>query len=66
MREPPSLPPARRRVRRRGSVRLLGGTARRTAVDKQPTVGAVEVTRAGVTGDEQADRSRHGGPDQAL
>ncbi|MEX0868403.1 MAG: MOSC domain-containing protein [Nitriliruptoraceae bacterium] len=37
-----------------------------TAIDKQPVVGVVRVTRDGVAGDAQANHRHHGGPDQAV
>lgn len=33
---------------------------------KRPVVGPVEITTAGLTGDNIMDRANHGGPDQAL
>jgi len=42
------------------------GSEVRSAIDKQPVVGAVRLGRGGVAGDEQADARYHGGPDQAL
>jgi MOSC domain-containing protein YiiM len=37
-----------------------------TGIHKQPITGAVHITRNGLNGDEQADSSRHGGPDKAV
>ncbi|MFF4777043.1 MOSC domain-containing protein [Microtetraspora fusca] len=38
----------------------------RSAIAKKPVAGPVPVTALGLAGDEQGDRSRHGGPDKAL
>jgi MOSC domain-containing protein YiiM len=37
-----------------------------TGIDKRPVDGPVQVGRLGPAGDVQCDRSRHGGPDQAV
>jgi MOSC domain-containing protein YiiM len=37
-----------------------------SAIAKRPVAGAVAVTRLGLAGDEQADRSVHGGLDKAI
>ncbi|WP_405472645.1 MOSC domain-containing protein [Paenarthrobacter ilicis] len=37
-----------------------------TAIDKRPVEGPVKVHKLGLHGDVQADRTHHGGPDQAL
>jgi MOSC domain-containing protein YiiM len=37
-----------------------------SAIAKAPVDGPVRVTRLGLAGDEQADRSVHGGPDKAV
>ena len=37
-----------------------------SAIHKQPVQGSVEVRKFGITGDEQADRKIHGGPDKAV
>jgi MOSC domain-containing protein YiiM len=37
-----------------------------TGFFKDPVSGTVRVTRSGVVGDEQADRTVHGGPDKAV
>jgi|SRR5579875_1952939 len=42
------------------------GKAGRTAIDKRPVASAVQVSVLGLAGDEQADKSHHGGPDQAI
>ncbi len=51
-----------------GVVRPLPWHGRTVAsgIGKSPVHGPVEVTRLGVTGDEQGDRKHHGGPDKAL
>lgn len=51
-----------------GSARTADRAGRlgRTAIDKRAVTIPVEVTASGLVGDEQADRERHGGPDQAL
>lgn len=38
----------------------------RTAIGKRPVAGRVRLTRLGLLGDQQEDRSHHGGPDRAL
>ena len=38
----------------------------RTAIDKRPAAGQVEVGRLGLGGDEQVDKPAHGGPEQAV
>ncbi|MEO5652409.1 MAG: MOSC domain-containing protein [Marmoricola sp.] len=38
----------------------------RTAMDKQPVPGPVEVGRLGLQGDDIGDKVHHGGPDQAV
>jgi MOSC domain-containing protein YiiM len=42
------------------------GKLGRTAIDKRPVPGRVEVGRLGLGGDEQVDKPAHGGPEQAL
>ncbi len=42
------------------------GTVGTTAIDKQPVEGAVKVGRRGLYADVQADRTHHGGEDQAV
>ena len=51
-----------------GAGRDAAGAGRlgRTAIDKRPAVGPVELTAHGLIGDEQADTQHHGGVDQAL
>jgi MOSC domain-containing protein YiiM len=51
---------------------LLGGAVRpfrgdhTSAIAKQPLTGPVFIHREGLTGDSQADRSVHGGPEKAV
>ena len=42
------------------------GKLGRTAIDKRPVAGQVEVGRLGLGGDEQVDKPAHGGPEQAV
>ncbi|MBL8491345.1 MAG: MOSC domain-containing protein [Rhodocyclaceae bacterium] len=49
-----------------GPVRPLAGDGRPSAIAKAPLAGPVAIGPLGIAGDEQADRVRHGGPDQAL
>jgi MOSC domain-containing protein YiiM len=42
------------------------GAGRKTAIDKRPVHGPVEVGELGLQGDTQCDRRFHGGPDKAL
>ena len=42
------------------------GRMRRTAIDKRPVAGPVDVGWLGLAGDEQADTENHGGREQAL
>jgi MOSC domain-containing protein YiiM len=42
------------------------GRLRRTAIDKRPVAGPVDVRWLGLAGDEQADTQNHGGREQAL
>jgi len=51
-----------------GAVRQieLAGRARTTAIWKTPVSGRVAVRAVNLVGDEQADRSVHGGPDKAV
>lgn len=39
---------------------------RRTAIDKRPVKGRVQVHRLGLDGDVQVERRHHGGPEQAV
>jgi MOSC domain-containing protein YiiM len=47
-------------------VRPDEGTVGRTAIDKRPSSGPVEVGPAGLLGDTQCDTRHHGGRDQAV
>lgn len=42
------------------------GPVGRTAIDKRPVTGPVQVGRLGLVGDTQCDTAHHGGADQAL
>jgi MOSC domain-containing protein YiiM len=42
------------------------GKLRRTAIDKRPVPGRIQVGRLGLGGDEQVDKPAHGGPEQAF
>lgn len=42
------------------------GIVGRTAIDKRPVDGPVQVGTLGLAGDTQCDTERHGGPDKAL
>jgi MOSC domain-containing protein YiiM len=42
------------------------GKLRRSAIDKRPVAGPVQVRAGGVDGDQIADQVNHGGPDQAV
>lgn len=42
------------------------GSLKRSAIDKRPVDGAVEVTELGLVDDDIADLVHHGGPDQAV
>ena len=44
----------------------IGGRGVASAIRKRAVSGPVPVLRAGLTGDEQADLSAHGGPDKAV
>ena len=50
----------------RGKDADWAGKLRRTAIDKRPVGGRVEVSRLGLGGDEQVDKPAHGGPEQAV
>jgi MOSC domain-containing protein YiiM len=50
----------------RGKDAHWAGKLRRTAIDKRPAPGRVEVGRLGLGGDEQVDKPAHGGPEQAV
>src|SRR3954447_5436086 len=49
-----------------GVAEFRAGRARRSAIVKHPVEGRVGVHGVNVDGDDQADRSVHGGPDQAV
>jgi MOSC domain-containing protein YiiM len=44
----------------------IGGRPGRSAIDKRPVAGPVEVRRLGLDGDEVADQENHGGIEQAV
>ena len=50
----------------RGKDADWAGKLGRTAIDKRPVPGRVEVGRLGLDGDEQVDKPAHGGPEQAV
>ena len=50
----------------RANVEDWAGKLGRTAIDKRPVPGRVEVGRLGLGGDEQVDKPAHGGPEQAV
>jgi MOSC domain-containing protein YiiM len=50
----------------RGKDAGWAGELRRTAIDKRPAPGRIEVGRLGLGGDEQVDKPAHGGPEQAV
>ena len=45
---------------------LINGQPTQTAIFKEPTDGAVKVSKLNLRGDQQADLSVHGGPDKAV
>ena len=45
---------------------VIGGKPDRSAIDKRPVAGPVDVGVLGLDGDEQCDKTHHGGADQAL
>lgn len=45
---------------------VRGGRSMRTAIDKRPVAGPVDVGALGLAGDEVGDTRHHGGPDQAV
>jgi MOSC domain-containing protein YiiM len=45
---------------------VIGGKPDRSAIDKRPVTGPVDVGALGLDGDEQGDLRHHGGVDQAL
>jgi MOSC domain-containing protein YiiM len=50
----------------RGKDADWAGRLRRTAIDKRPVAGPVEVGLLGLAGDEQSDTGHHGGREQAV
>ena len=50
----------------RGKPASWAGKLKRTAIGKRPARGPVHAGVLGLDGDEQADKTDHGGPDQAL
>jgi MOSC domain-containing protein YiiM len=48
------------------AIETAGGRVVRTAIFKAPAAGRVAVTGVNLAGDDQADRSVHGGPDKAV
>jgi MOSC domain-containing protein YiiM len=52
--------------RGRAAEMIIGGKRGRSAIDKQPATGPVEVRTLGLDGDECADLENHGGRDQAV
>ncbi|GGC08616.1 molybdenum cofactor sulfurase [Novosphingobium endophyticum] len=50
----------------RGKARPFRGESEPSAIGKFPVAGKVRVHRLGLDGDEQADRTVHGGPDKAI
>ena len=50
----------------RGKDADWAGKSGRTAIDKRPVPGRVEVGMLGLGGDEQVDKPAHGGPEQAV
>lgn len=49
-----------------GAVARLAGDGRPSAIVKRRLDGPVTIDRTGLSGDQQADRRAHGGPDQAV
>jgi len=45
---------------------VVGGKPARTAIDKRPVTGRVNVGALGLAGDEFADKANHGGHEQAV
>jgi MOSC domain-containing protein YiiM len=50
----------------RGVAASWAGALKRTAIDKRPAAGAVQVGPFGLDGDQQCDTTHHGGTEQAL
>ena len=49
-----------------GAIQPLAGTSHLSGIDKHPTHDRLWLGTEGVTGDQQADRRHHGGPDKAV
>jgi MOSC domain-containing protein YiiM len=49
-----------------GKVAVFTDDSRTSAIGKQSVPDTVTISRLGIEGDEQADRSVHGGPDKAI
>jgi len=45
---------------------VIGGKPDRSAINKRPVAGPVDIGHLGLDGDEQGDKVNHGGVDQAL
>jgi MOSC domain-containing protein YiiM len=45
---------------------LIGGRPGRSAIDKRPVAGQVAIGPLGLAGDENADKTHHGGAEQAV
>jgi len=60
------LPPTPLFSLRTGRIAPLGDEGLSSAIRKQPLSSLATLTALGLTGDEQADRQHHGGPDKAL
>jgi MOSC domain-containing protein YiiM len=50
----------------RGRQARWAGRIGRTAIDKRPCSGPVTIGRLGAAGDDQVDKSNHGGPEKAV
>ena len=50
----------------RGRQARYGGRTGRTAIDKRPRTGPVTIGRLGADGDDQVDKTQHGGPEKAV
>ena len=50
----------------RGRQARYGGRTGRTAIDKRPRSGPVTIGRLGADGDDQVDKTQHGGPEKAV
>lgn len=49
-----------------GKARIFGDKGETSAIAKEPVVGTLNVGFLGISGDEQADLTVHGGPDKAI